>query len=277
MAAAVAAAAPFRSAKEQRLFEAAYYRGRERQAPATLAIPRFYKPAPTTPQLCALRDAAREAHVARRARATPDNPDLSLAWQLLSAHAAIPEPEDSDAGTSPPPTTTTTTANTSPTTPVPLLTYTQFCQCGEAAAQQLPEAFAVFFRPSVFFRLRRDAQQRVSANQLFDLMMRSVALTQIRLSFCLYDTEGDGRVTERDLQQFIIDHVTSMPRLAELQESFLSTYAVYAARKFMFFLDPGRTGKVGSENSAVWDILFILPLLFPKDPRHRHSRVRHHV
>jgi hypothetical protein len=139
--------------------------------------------------------------------------------------------------------TAATAAKTATASTAAWLSYAQFRACGQAVAEET-DKFDSFFKPSVFFRLRRDCQQRISANQFFDLVMRKVSAYQTRLSFCLYDADGDGYVHERDLEQFVLDHISSMPRLEQLHQSFFATYAVYATRKFMFFLDPQRTGKV---------------------------------
>lgn len=243
----------FGSAADRQLFEAAYYgaTGPARMHPQ-LAVPRFFRQPHSHPELAA---AAREAQQQRlAAQRLPDNSELRRLWEVLTAQAdSVTEALEA----LPPATAALATATTA--TPAPAeaatatatlkLSYAQFKACASLVAQHT-QKFQPFFQPSVFFRLRRDQLQRISANQFFDLVMRQVSVNHMRLSFCAYDTSGEGWVREKDLEQFVMDHIASMPRLSALDASFYQTYAVYAARKFMFMLDPQRLGKVGVGRSV---------------------------
>ena len=57
-----------------------------------------------------------------------------------------------------------------------------------------------------------------------------------------FDTDGDGAVTDTELQAYIAALVPELPGLQGLDQSMaIDTYAQMAARKFLFFL--GRNGK----------------------------------
>lgn len=95
----------------------------------------------------------------------------------------------------------------------------------------------------------------MSVNQLFDLVMRKVSKQQMRLTLCLYDTHGDGYLGEKDLENFIFDQIQGMPKLATLDPQFYPTYVVFAARKFFFYLDTTRCGKIKIKDLLMSDIL----------------------
>jgi hypothetical protein len=48
--------------------------------------------------------------------------------------------------------------------------------------------------------LQRDHNGRIEINSFFDLVMRKMALQQVRLDLCLYDPAATGFVTEKDLE-----------------------------------------------------------------------------
>ena len=57
-----------------------------------------------------------------------------------------------------------------------------------------------------------------------------------------FDTDGDGAVTDTELQAYIAALVPELPGLRGLDQSMaIDTYAQLAARKFLFFL--GKKGK----------------------------------
>lgn len=57
-----------------------------------------------------------------------------------------------------------------------------------------------------------------------------------------FDTDGDGAVTDTELQAYIAALVSELPGLRDLDQCMaIDTYAQMAARKFLFFL--GRKGK----------------------------------
>ncbi len=57
-----------------------------------------------------------------------------------------------------------------------------------------------------------------------------------------FDTDGDGAVTDTELQAYIAALVPELPGLQGIDRSMaVDTYAQIAARKFLFFL--GKKGK----------------------------------
>ncbi|CAN0549917.1 unnamed protein product, partial [Ectocarpus sp. 12 AP-2014] len=59
-----------------------------------------------------------------------------------------------------------------------------------------------------------------------------------------YDSEGLGFLREQDLENYVYDHIPTMPALRAIHDNFYPFYVFTAVRRFMFFLDPKRTGKI---------------------------------
>jgi len=55
---------------------------------------------------------------------------------------------------------------------------------------------------------------------------------------------GRGFLREKDMENFIFELIPTLPQLNSLQEEFYPFYVFTAVRKFFFFLDPKRTGKI---------------------------------
>ncbi|GBP79511.1 hypothetical protein EVAR_58522_1 [Eumeta japonica] len=85
---------------------------------------------------------------------------------------------------------------------------------------------------------------RIRAVSLFNYVMRRVWLQQTRIGLSLYDVTGQGYLREHDLESYIGELVPSLAALDGLDSSFSSFYVCTAARKFLFFLDPLRVGRV---------------------------------
>lgn len=57
-----------------------------------------------------------------------------------------------------------------------------------------------------------------------------------------YDEVGDGYLREFDLESYINDLIPTFANLRTLQDNFKQFYVFTAVRKFMYFLDPKKTG-----------------------------------
>lgn len=102
-----------------------------------------------------------------------------------------------------------------------------------------------YFTPSLFAKLQQgDRMGRISIMALFNYIMRKVWLHQTRIGLSLYDINGLGFLRESDLENYILELIETLPQLDGLEKSFHSFYVCTAVRKFFFFLDPMKTGKI---------------------------------
>lgn len=71
-----------------------------------------------------------------------------------------------------------------------------------------------------------------------------ILLHHIVARLLTYDSVGDGCLREHDVENYVFEAIPGIPELAALQENFYPFYVFTAVRKFFFFLDPNRTGKI---------------------------------
>ncbi|KAK9890980.1 hypothetical protein WA026_013318 [Henosepilachna vigintioctopunctata] len=182
-----------------------------------LEIPKFFrKPAnDKEPLLQQLREESASHLLKRKSKELIDNNQLKELWILLDQNQSFPEEQ--------------------------LMTYSDFNKVASLASSKIQS----YFRPSVFAKLQQgDSQGRIFTMSLFNYIMRKVWLIQTRIGLSLYDTAGQGYLTEVDLENYISDLLPTIPQLEGLEKSFHSFYVCTAVRKFLFFLDTVRSCRV---------------------------------
>lgn len=112
-------------------------------------------------------------------------------------------------------------------------------------AKSLPDKCRHFFSASSFLKFDRDEYGRIDALSFFHSIVRKVSLYQTRIQLSLFDSFGNGYLTENDLENFITEQIIpSTSNLNTLTEEFLPFYLLIATRKFFFFLDPKKVNKI---------------------------------
>ncbi|CAN7978832.1 unnamed protein product [Ixodes persulcatus] len=107
------------------------------------------------------------------------------------------------------------------------------------------EKYRSFFSAKVFSKLlQNDPYGRISVLDLFNYVMKKVWLRQTRIGLSLYDVSGQGYLREHDLETYIKELIPQLPQIDGIERSFHSFYVCTALRKFCFFLDPLRTGRI---------------------------------
>jgi len=183
-------------------------------------IPRFYFKVPKEEEVLPhkLREEARAMFLQSRSRQLLDNNELKALWILLDKHHTPPPSGDEQ-----------------------MINYENFCKVAKLVGNKCRN----YFNPIVFAKLQQeDPYGRVSIMALFNYAMRKVWLHQTRIGLSLYDETGHGYLRESDLENYIQDLIPTLPQLDGLEKSFHSFYVCTAVRKFLFFLDPLRTGRV---------------------------------
>ena len=111
-------------------------------------------------------------------------------------------------------------------------------------ASKLPLKFRHFFSASTFLKFDRDEYGRIDMQSFFHSIVRKNNLFQTRIHISLYDTNGNGYLTEANLKEYISELVPTFTHLKNMDEEFKENYIIGAMKKFTFFLDPKRTGRV---------------------------------
>lgn len=162
-----------------------------------------------------LREESRSNLLKRRSLKLLDDNELTELWMLLDQNQSYPEEQ--------------------------LITYNDFQKVISLAREKVKP----YLTPLVFAKLQQgDPQGRVSIMSLFNYVMRKVWLDQTRIGLSLYDVTGQGYLTEGDLENYITELLPTLPQLEGLEKSFHSFYVCTAVRKFLFFLDSVRAGRV---------------------------------
>lgn len=183
-------------------------------------VPTLYVKLPSEeePLLLKLREESRAVFLQRRSRELLDNDELQRLWFLLDQHHTPPIVGEDQ-----------------------MINYEDFLRVAAEAGAKCQQ----FFKSSVFCKLlQADPYGRISIMQFFNYVMRKVWLHQTRIGLSLYDVTGQGYLKESDLENYILELIPTLPQLNGLEKSFYSFYVCTAVRKFFFFLDPMRTGKI---------------------------------
>ena len=106
--------------------------------------------------------------------------------------------------------------------------YEEFCALRAALIPICPKFDAACFISSVFMLLPKDSMGRVSVHTFFDLVIWRIHLHRTRISFSSFDSAGNGLLTERELESYILQEIPASAQLSQLDDNFYSTYVVYA-------------------------------------------------
>mmetsp|Transcript_80826 Transcript_80826/g.208101 ORF Transcript_80826/g.208101 Transcript_80826/m.208101 type:complete len:497 (+) Transcript_80826:59-1549(+) len=126
---------------------------------------------------------------------------------------------------------------------VEVIDYDGFRKIGRELAKR-GDRFRQFFIPSTFLKFPRDQNGCIAIDPFFTFVVRKVNIKQTRVYLSHYDVLGCGYLREKDMENFIFELIPTLPQLNSLQEEFYPFYVFTAVRKFFFFLDPKRTGRV---------------------------------
>ncbi|RVE57006.1 hypothetical protein OJAV_G00211750 [Oryzias javanicus] len=184
------------------------------------AIPRFYYKLPAEDEVLRqkLREESRAVFLQRKSRELLDNEELQNLWFLLEKHQ-VPPFYGEEA----------------------MVNYEAYVLVREKAGPK----YRKFFTAKVYAKLlSNDPYGRISIVQFFNYVMRKVWLHQTRIGLSLYDVAGQGYLRESDLENYILELIPTLPQLDGLEKSFYSFYVCTSVRKYFFFLDPLRTGKI---------------------------------
>ena len=189
------------------------------------ALPKFYSGLPPENDELKqkLREEARAQFLQRRSRSLLDNEELKKLYSILEAHSVPPEEEFASICED------------------QLLDYDAFLKAKSLSGSKCQQ----YFQPLIFAKLQHgDPHGRISVMAFFNYVMRKVWIHQTRIGLSLYDVNGQGFLREQDVENYIAELIETLPQLDGLDHSFHSFYVCTAVRKFFFFLDPLRTGRI---------------------------------
>ncbi|XP_060844459.1 serine/threonine-protein phosphatase 2A regulatory subunit B'' subunit gamma-like [Rhopalosiphum padi] len=111
--------------------------------------------------------------------------------------------------------------------------------------QKLSDKYKSFFNPSIFLQLQDSKiKGNLSIDTFFNYIMKKIWIDQTRNGLSQYDSSGCGYLSEADFEAYILDLIPTLTQLKKLEKMFYSFYSCMVVRKFFFYLDPLRTGKI---------------------------------
>lgn len=163
-----------------------------------------------------VRQEARTRFLHHKTSEILDKEDLERLWSLIREHVSPPD-DNTDR-----------------------INYDAFLTIAKA----LPPKCRHFFSASTFLKFDRDEYGRIDIVSFFHSIVRKVSLFQTRIQISLYDSVGNGNLREKDLENYIFELIPTFSQLQNIPEAFQQYYVITAVRKFFFFLDPKKTGKI---------------------------------
>ena len=94
---------------------------------------------------------------------------------------------------------------------------------------------------------------RVGGRDITDIFRAGIEENKITLS--LSDVCCEGFLIDKDLEGYIKKEIKNFPFYDEINEEIKEYYLLVAQRKFFFFLDPKRTGKIYINDIVTSNIL----------------------
>ncbi|XP_002968661.2 probable serine/threonine-protein phosphatase 2A regulatory subunit B'' subunit TON2 [Selaginella moellendorffii] len=185
-------------------------------------IPSFYKRKPSEGSIGAkVQHLARFRFLKKQAEMLLNADDLDALWVCLRENCVI----DDSTGTE-------------------KMNYEDFCHIASLCNDQIGPKCRRFFSPSNFMKFEKDEYGRIAILPFYLYVMRTVSLTQARIDMSELDEDGDGLLQPPEMEAYIRGLFPNLAQLRDIPVPFLSMYCRIAARKFSFFCDPHRRGKL---------------------------------
>ena len=191
-------------------------------------IPRFYFKRPTnfSDLNITLKNEAKQKYLIIKSYDFPSKKDLQDLWACLKEH--ISPPKDS----------------------TERINYKDF----KLVAEKNP-VFSEYFRPSIFLQFDKDKYGRIELLSFFHFVFRKINCEENKINLSISDFCCEGFLIDKDLENYIKKVIVGFPFYSEISEEIKEYYILVAQRKFFFFLDPKRTGKIFINDIVTSNIL----------------------
>ena len=191
-------------------------------------IPRFYfkKPTNFSDLNITLKNEAKQKYLIIKSYDFPSKKDLQDLWACLKEH--ISPPKDSNER----------------------INYKDF----KLVAEKNP-VFSEYFRPSIFLQFDKDKYGRIELLSFFHFVFRKINCEENKINLSISDFCCEGFLIDKDLENYIKKVIVGFPFYSEISEEIKEYYILVAQRKFFFFLDPKRTGKIFINDIVTSNIL----------------------
>jgi serine/threonine-protein phosphatase 2A regulatory subunit B'' len=201
---------------------------KKKKDPGNVNIPRFFYKKPTnfTDINITVKNEAKQKFLILKSYDLPTKKDLQELWACLKENIS-------------PPKDTTERIN-----------YKDF----KIVAEKNP-IFSEYFKPSVFLQFDKDKYGRIELLSFFHYVFRKNTCEENKINLSISDFCCEGFLVDKDLENYIKKVIINFPFYSEINEEIKEYYLLVAQRKFFFFLDPKRTGKIYINDIVTSNIL----------------------
>ncbi|MCQ2820314.1 MAG: hypothetical protein MJ252_23860 [archaeon] len=181
-------------------------------------IPKFFfkKPTSYTDLYLSVRSEAKQKFLILKANNLPSLDELKALWQELKKRKSPPNDSNQDR-----------------------INYKDFKELGK----DFPK-FKEYFKAKVFLKFDKDKYGRIEMNSFFHYILKKNSMQENKVEISFYDGCCEGFLIDKDLDNYIKRKITEFHFYNEIQDEIKEFYLLVAQRKFFFFLDPKRTGKI---------------------------------
>ena len=121
---------------------------------------------------------------------------------------------------------------------------------------KLGDLFTPFFKACNFLKFDKDKYGRIDILAFFHYVVRKTNIEENKVALSLSDIYCEGFLTDKDLETYIKEEIKQFYFYeSEITDDIREYYLLVAQRKFFFFLDPKRTGKINIRDIVTSNIL----------------------
>jgi serine/threonine-protein phosphatase 2A regulatory subunit B'' len=110
--------------------------------------------------------------------------------------------------------------------------------------EKFGQMFSNYFNALTFLKFDKDKYGRIEILAFFHYVVRKTNIEENKIALSLSDSYCEGFLTDKDLEAYIKEEIKQFYFYDEISEDIREYYLLVAQRKFFFFLDPKRSGKI---------------------------------
>eukprot|EP00249_Psilotum_nudum_P016465 c25839_g1_i1 orf=428-1771(+) len=198
------------------------FKSRQQQNAELGSIPTFYRKKPSDGSIGSkVQRLARFKFLKKQAEQLLNADDLDTMWVCLRENCVVDDATGAEK-----------------------MNYEDFCHIATVCTEQIGSKCRRFFCPSNFMKFEKDEFGRIAILPFYLYVMRTVSLTQARIDMSELDEDADGFLQPQEMEAYIRGLIPNLAQLRDTPAPFLPMYCRIAARKFFFFCDSHRRGKL---------------------------------
>lgn len=120
------------------------------------------------------------------------------------------------------------------------INYKDFKKVGEGYSGHIKKCFSA----CTFLKFDKDKFGRIDILYFFTYLVKKLNSIENKINLCYYDEVSSGFLLEKNLDAYIKEEFKGFYFKDEISNDIVDYYYLVAQRKFFFFLDPKKTGRI---------------------------------